>query len=80
MKLAAGTLLIVLLFVASLESLQLPLEVLNEEIAPTSYPEMLIAVPLPEAVNEVPVIVPVAESPVATIDPAVIFPSAMFPG
>ena len=80
MKLAAGTLFIVLLLFASLESLQFPLEVFIEEIAPISKPDILIAVPLPDAVNEVPVICPVAESPVATIDPALIVPSEMLPG
>ena len=56
MKLAAGTLFIVLLLVASLESLQFPLEAFIEETAPISKPDILIAVPLLDAVKEVPVI------------------------
>ena len=43
MKLAAGTLFIVLLLVACLESLQFPLEAFIEEIAPISKPDILIA-------------------------------------
>ena len=80
MKLAAGTLFIALLLEASLDNLQLPPEVFNDDIAPISCPVIFIAVPLPDADNEVPVMVPEAESPVAMIEPAVIFPSAMFPG
>ena len=80
MKLAAGTLFIALLLDANLDNLQLPPEAFNDEIAPISCPVIFIAVPLHDAVSEVPVIVPEAESPVAIIEPAVIFPSVMFPG
>ena len=55
--------------------------VLIDEIAPISYPEISIVVPLLfDAVRLVPVIVPVAESPVAFMVPAVIVPNEMFPG
>ena len=54
---------------------------LIDEIAPISYPEISIVVPLLfDAVSLVPVIVPVAESPVAFMAPAVIVPNEMFPG
>ena len=55
--------------------------VLIVEIVPISYPEILTVVPLLfDAVKLVPVIVPVAESPVAFMDPAVIVPNEIFPG